>query len=441
MSKAPSAHNHHRKVLRIFLYWGEFMKMRKKWEASSKEEEYHFIEEKIKRKPIEWRRIMGRILVVFGLGVVFGAAACFTMEFLRPTFIEWTRKDSENHSLNVEQGENHQNEVLPPEELPGTESTVAAELQRVEAGIYQIAEEAKPFVVDVMGIREEPDWFEEIYATENQTTGVIISMDSQVLILANRGAIKSANYIHIRFCDGTVVQGHEIAYDGPTKLSVIQVDEELSEETRKAIKVATFNGEEVLQGDLVITIGRPLGQYNSVVYGHISGQTVKKYTDALYRRIFTDIPAATEGQGVLINAQGQVLGLMNQSLADEGSENLITALGTRETQKLVEKLMGGENPGYFGIEGETFSSDKAGIKYKGTGIYVTRVKKDFPAMTAGIQSGDILTEVGGQKVEDMVEFQSAILKYNIGDKVPVTLMRMGKGEYKEMTFEVELGGN
>lgn len=416
------------------------MKMRKKREASSKEEEYRFMQEKIKRKPIEWRRIMGRILVVLGLGVVFGAAAGFTMEFLRPTFIEWTRKDSENHSLNVERGEDRQNETLPPDGLPGTENTVAMDLQRVEAGIYQIAEEAKPFLVDVMGIREEPDWFEEIYATEDQTTGVIISIDDEVLILTNRDAIKSANYIHIRFCDGTVVQGHEIAYDGPTKLSVIQVDEALSEETGKAIKVATFNGEEVLQGDLVIATGRPLGQYNSVVYGHISGQAVKKYTDALYRRIFTDIPAAAEGQGVLVNDQGQVLGLMNQSLADEGSENLLTVLGTRETQKLVEKLMSGENPGYFGIEGEAFSSEKAGIKYKGTGIYVTKVKKDFPAMAAGIQSGDILTKVDEQKVEDMFEFQSAILKYNTGDKVPVTLMRMGKGEYKEMTFEVELGG-
>ena len=424
------------------------MKAGKKGEPFSGEEEYRFMQEKIKRRPIDWKKPAKRVVLALGFGMLFGVAASFTMEMLRPAFAGLAKKEreEENLSLYVEQSEAKgiENIKEKPDGNPlvgdsAEEVDVATELQRLEAGIYQIAEDARPFMVDVMGIREELDWFEEINETESQSSGIIINMDNYALILTNRNVVKGAQYIRIRFCDGTILQGHEIGYDTPTNLSVIQVDN-LSDKTREAVTVASFKGEEVSQGDLVIALGRPLGKYNTMVYGHISGQTVKRYTDALYRQIYTDIPASTEGQGILLNDRGQVLGLINQSLAEEGGENLITALGTLEIHSLVEKLMRGENPGYFGIEGEAFSSDKAGVAYKGSGVYVTKVKKDFPAMAAGIQGGDILTEVNGAKVTDVGEFQNEILKYTVGDKVQVTLMRRGGGEYKEMTFEIELGG-
>ncbi len=416
------------------------MKVRRKRETSAGED-YRFMQEKIKRRPVEWRRILGRAAVALGMGVIFGIAAGFTMEVLRPAFSGLAQKDDgeENLSLNVEQSGEEETAGTTAAKPSAPEPEVTEELQKLENGIYQAAEEAKPFLVDVMGIREELDWFEKITETEDQSTGVIISIDEKVLVLTSGNKIRSANYIRVRFCDGTIAQGREIGYDGPTKLSVIQI-ENLPEETLKAIKVASFKGEEDAQGDLVIAIGRPLGQYNSIAYGHIAGQMMKNYTDALYRQIFTDITVSSEGQGVLVNTQGQVLGFINQGLAAEGDKNLLTALGTLETRSVVEKLMNGESPGYFGIEGQAFSSERSGIAYRGAGVYVTRVKKDFPAMAAGIQSGDILTKVGGEQVADMAEFQRAILKYKIGDKVPVTLMRMGRGEYKEMNFEVELGG-
>ena len=415
------------------------MEVRKK-KVSSSGEEYRFMQEKIKRRPVRWKKVVGRIAIALGMGVLFGAAAGFTLEVLRPAFDRLTKKGHEegNLSLNVEQDTTEKNTEATEKAETEDEADVIADLQNLEAGIYLIAKGAEPFLVDVMGIMEEPDWFEEVSATENQSPGIIVNMEEKILILTNRSAVKSVNYIRVRFCDGTIAQGHEIAYDTPTNLSIIQVDT-VTEETRGAISAASFRGEEMVQGELVLALGQPLGKFNSVLYGHIAGQTMKKYTDASYRQIYTDIGASTKAQGILINERGQVLGFINQSLAAEGSENLITALGILEIRGLVEKLMRGENPGYLGIEGEAFSSDKAGTDYKGGGIYVAKVKKDFPAMTAGIQSGDILTEINVKKVTNMAEFQNEILNYAIGDKVSVTLMRFGRGEYKEMTFEVELG--
>lgn len=413
--------------------------------APSSGEDYRFMQERIKRRPVRWRKITGRIAIALGMGLLFGTAAAFALEAFAPFFsgLLGREREEKNLSLNVEGNKTDKDKEETSADASGdkenTPGSAAGLLQSLEAEIYQIAEGVKPFLVDVMGVLGEPDWFEESSVVENQSPGIIIHMEDSVLILTNRNAVKSVNYIRIRFCDGAVAQGHEIAYDTPTNLSIIQVDS-ITEETRAAIRAASFRGEEIVQGELVLALGRPLGKFNTVVYGHIAGQSVKKYTDAVYRRIYTDIAASTKAQGILINEQGQVLGLINQNLASEGSENLITALGTLEIQSLVEKLMRGENPGYLGIEGEDFIQDRAGVDYKGEGIYVTRVKKDFPAMDAGIHGGDILTQINGKKITNMMEFQKEILQYTAGDKISITLMRLGRGEYKEMTFEVQLGG-
>lgn len=426
----------------MVIYWGEVMKTERK-EASEaffpEREDYRFMQEIIKRRPVPWRKITGRIGLALGMGVLFGVAAGFTMEVLRPAFSGLAEKESDGKELflNVEQKETEANEeigVIKREAVPA-----AASMQELEAGIYQIAENARPFMVNVISGMDGPEWSEEISGIENQSSGIIINMEEKVLILANRNAAKRGNYIRVQFCDGSIVQGYEISYDILTNISIIQVDN-VPEETRSVIKAASFSGEEAQQGELVLALGRPLGSYNTIVYGHIAGQSLKKYTDALYRQIFTDISGSTKGQGILINENGQVLAFINQNLAEEEGKNLITALGTLEIQNLVEKLMTGENPGYLGIEGEPFSAEKANVDYKGSGVYVTKVKKDLPALTAGIQAGDIITKINGEKVADMKELQKEILKYTVGDEVTVTLMRLGRGEFKEMTFEVKLGG-
>lgn len=429
-------------IIQRAVYWSGIMKPGKN-KAPSSGEDYRFMQERIKRRPVRWRKITRRISAALGMGLLFGVAAAFALGAFGPVFSRLFEKEQEekNLLLNVEENTaDKEQEEKPTGTLEkGTADGAAELLQNLESKIYQIAEGVKPFLVDVMGIRGEPDWFEEASAVQNQSPGIIIHMEDNILILTNRNAVNSVNYIRIRFCDGAVAQGHEIAYDTPTNLSVIQVDS-ITQETREAIRAASFRGEEIAQGELVLALGRPLGKFNAVVYGHVAGQTVEKYTDAVYRRIYTDIAASAKAQGILINEQGQVFGLINQNLASEGSENLITALGTLELRSLVEKLMRGENPAYLGIEGENFAADRASVDYKGEGIYVTKVKKDFPAMEAGIQGGDILTQINGKKITNMAEFQKEILSYIADDRISVTLMRFGRGEYKEMTFEVELGG-
>lgn len=428
-------------------------KRKKTGGSGTSEEDYRFMKEKIKKKPLNGKKLVRKLAVTLGLGVVFGVTAAFVMEAVRPAFTRIFHKNEEpskNLSLQMEgelqnesdskPGAENSQESQPPAEEEG--ANLLSDFEKLESDIYRIAGEADPFLVDVIGIREEMDWFEEINETESQAPGIIISVENGMLILTERNALKAATSIYVSFCNGEIVQGEEISYDIPTNLSVVHVDlAALSEETRQAVRVASFtDSETIAASDLVLAVGEPLGNFDGVVYGHIAEQTTIKKTDALYGLLFTDMVGSAEGKGVLIDKNGNVLGIINQKFATEGGANLLTALRIDEIKDVIEKLMNGENPGYLGLEGIAVTPDTPDLTYSGEGIYVTQVKKDFPAMQAGIQSGDIITKINGAKVTSMAAFRSEILKYKIGDSVKVTLERLGKGEYKPIEFEITLGG-
>lgn len=428
-------------------------KRKKTGGSGTSEEDYRFMKEKIKKKPLNGKKLVRKLAVTLGLGVVFGVTAAFVMEAVRPAFTRIFHKNEEpskNLSLQMEgelqnesdskPGTENSQESQPPAEEEG--ANLLSDFEKLESDIYRIAGEAEPFLVDVIGIREEMDWFEEINETESQAPGIIISVENGMLVLTERNALKAATSIYVSFCNGEIVQGEEISYDIPANLSVVHVDlAALSEETRQAVRVASFtDSETIAASDLVLAVGEPLGHFGGVVYGHIAEQTTIKKTDALYGLLFTDMVGSAEGKGVLIDKNGNVLGIINQKFATEGGANLLTALRIDEIKDVIEKLMNGENPGYLGLEGIAVTPDTPDLTYSGEGIYVTQVKKDFPAMQAGIQSGDIITEINGAKVTSMAAFRSEILKYKIGDSVKVTLERLGKGEYKPIEFEITLGG-
>ena len=73
------------------------------------------------------------------------------------------------------------------------------------------------------------------------------------------------------------------------------------------------------------------------------------------------------------------------------------------------------------------------------GVYVNKVDNASPAMTAGIQSGDIITGIAGKAVKSMQSYTTMLQKQKTGDKVKITVSRQnGEEGYGEMEFEVNV---
>ena len=87
---------------------------------------------------------------------------------------------------------------------------------------------------------------------------------------------------------------------------------------------------------------------------------------------------------------------------------MIRAVETAQLCPLLESMANSEDIRYIGIEGVTISSVQSESLEIPRGIYVDYVEVDSPAMSAGIQNGDILHTLDGQEIQSMEEYASVL---------------------------------
>ena len=78
------------------------------------------------------------------------------------------------------------------------------------------------------------------------------------------------------------------------------------------------------------------------------------------------------------------------------------------------------------------------------GVYVKEVDAGSPAMAAGIQSGDIITNIADTDIINLLGYHNTLMKQNVGDKILVRGKRQGTGgetggEYMDIDFGVTVG--
>lgn len=108
--------------------------------------------------------------------------------------------------------------------------------------------------------------------------------------------------------------------------------------------------------------------------------------------------------------------------AIDQSEERPTFVEVKETRMAAPQ---GDRP-YFGSIPD-FAQDQPGYALMG-------VTKGSPADKAGIKKGDIIIQLGDNKIGNLEDFDAALRKYNGGDRVPVIVLR----EKKNVTVKVEL---
>ncbi len=214
-----------------------------------------------------------------------------------------------------------------------------------------------------------------------------------------------------------------------------------SEEERLPIVKFGYSNTKSLIGTPVIAIGSPMGTSNSVSYGMITASNLTISTsDRNYRVLLTDINGSQNGSGVLFDLQGRLIGIITNRKTGSDMKNVITAYGITDLQKTVEKMSNAAQIPYLGIKGADVPQEanlELGIPF---GAYVEEFDMDSPAMRAGIQRGDVIVAVGERNVSNYMEYSNALMNHEPGETVEVTVKRQAQEEYREMKFEIELGG-
>ncbi|MCR5268885.1 MAG: S1C family serine protease [Lachnospiraceae bacterium] len=434
--------------------------------VASNEQKFDFITETIKKKPVNKKRVFLKFISTILWAVIFGAVACFTYILLYPKLEAHFRPVAESAEEVSTDESGDGTEEITTEEVDVTPATeekthevvtqVVQKVEKVEKNldvsdykllytqISRVAYDVRRSLVTVTGIYPDTDWFQNPYELNRATSGLIVTDNGkELLIIAQTDAIKNAESIIVTFCDGSEHEATVKKSDHNTGLTVVGVDiNSLSEETKEKVSRAKLGSSRIssLVGSPIIALGNPIGISGSMASGQITSNSfIKTLKDSSVQFLTTDIYGSESASGVLVNLDGEVLGIIYQDDSVGDAPNLIRAYGISDLRGKIDKLSNGQDLAYLGIYGTDVTeaaAEELGIPY---GAYVKEVVIDSPAMNAGIQNGDVIVKIGTTEINSFEAFKDAMLKCQPGDLMMVTVLRQGRFEYAEVSYEITLG--
>ena len=310
-------------------------------------------------------------------------------------------------------------------------------------GMNERAEEARKGIVSVEPVQSEEDWEKEMTGITSGTSGVIAADNGQeILILAEDSVCEGAVEWTVTFQDGKQYSASLKMQDKNTGLVMFSVSRgEIADSTWSSIKVSTLgNSNLVTQGDTVMALGNMFGYADGMGYGVVSSTDYKEaFFDGECDILATNIPAESQGTGVLFNMAGEVIGLIPQTVWNDTESSMVNAYAISDLKPIIELLANGESVPYIGIYGTTVTAQLKEEQGMPGGVYVVDVDPDSPAMEAGIQSGDIIYAVGDENVVNIGSYQSAVLKTREGQQITFVGRRIGAEGYVDVDFTVTVG--
>ncbi|MBQ4303935.1 MAG: trypsin-like peptidase domain-containing protein [Lachnospiraceae bacterium] len=336
-------------------------------------------------------------------------------------------------------------------------SLTVSQSDSVVTGVTEVAANVMPSIVSVYNnYTSAVEFFGQTYSQEGVSTGsgiIVAETDTELLIVTNNHVVKNADSLSVQFINEDTAEAAIKGTDASNDLAVIAVKtEDLSQETRDAIAIATLGDSEALKiGEPAIAIGNALGYGQSVTVGYISALNRQIEMDDNYTNTFIQTDAAINpgnSGGALVNIKGEVVGINSNKIGGDKVEGMGFAIPVSRALPIIENLMNQttkytvaeEKQGTLGISGRDVTSDIASAYGMPQGVYIAKFVEGGAAENTDLHVGDIITAIGGSSVSSMMELKKQLTYYEAGSKVTVTVSRQNeKGEYESMDIDVTLG--
>lgn len=404
-----------------------------------------FVREKIKEKPKNHKRLW----IQAGIYALNGAMFALAMSVVLLLMIPAIRMKWEEAGL-PEQADSAPGTTASQEPLTQTgtgnqtnnEPFSIDDYQKIQMQLYGIGSQSNKSMVTITSVESRKDWFDTSYEQEGKGSGTIIAdRRGKLWILTEKKVIKKASSIYVTFFNDAVASAELVKYDGNTGLALLTVSKDaLDADTLSEIQVMeTGDTNMVHKGSVVIALGNPTGTNDSIQTGIITSTGNKISTqDCNYSVYTTDIAANQNGSGIIINAEGKLIGVMIQSFGADSASTL-TAVDILELKPVMDLLFSDADVPYFGVYVSTVTKQIADKYEIPKGVYVIEAAMDSPAMNAGLQSGDVILSVNKEKVSTVEEYNKVLLSLTPKETYSVVIKREGANGYKKLTCKVEAG--
>jgi len=336
-------------------------------------------------------------------------------------------------------------DITPDYEIKRTESTVQAQtVENIEQESKTIADVLEKVSQNVVGISRIKSHSNSIFSSSGSYnelglgTGIIVSDNGYVLSNCHvTGKELSTCYVTLE--NGYTYEGSVVWCDSDLDLSITKID-------ATNLPYATIgDSSNIKSGETVYAIGNPIGYEfrRTITSGIISAtnRTIRIEEEGqisyMTDLIQTDasINPGNSG-GPLITPSGEVIGINTVKITS--AEGIGFAVPINVVKPVIEKFITQNNfdEAFLGIS----AYDKEVIPYMAStpnftsGIYVVHISENSPAISSGIQNGDIITSIDDVSINNMIELKEYIYSKVPGDTISVNVSR----GYISRSFDIVL---
>ncbi len=272
----------------------------------------------------------------------------------------------------------------------------------------------------------------------SQGSGVLISADGYILTNAHvvaqldprERALDLASHVQVTMQDDRLYDAEIIGADLGTDIALLKID-------GRRLPHAPFGDSEQLRvGEWVMAIGAPFGLQNTVSAGIVSaiGRASLQGMLTPYQDFVQTDAAINPGNsgGPLVNLHGEIIGI-NTAIATGGGFNpsfngvgfaVPVNMARRVTDQLREH--GRVIRGYLGVSVQELDRDRRDaydLAPRVRGAIIQSVNEGGPAEAAGVEEGDLVIGVDGDRLEGQQDFLQRIANHGPGDEVELEVVR------------------
>ncbi|MGV8855312.1 MAG: Do family serine endopeptidase [Devosia sp.] len=253
-------------------------------------------------------------------------------------------------------------------------------------------------------------------------SGFVISADGY--IVTNNHVVKDATKVTVAFDDGSEKVAKIVGTDERTDLAVLKIE-------GTDLPFVKFETEQSRVGDWVIAMGNPFGLGGTVTVGVISasGRNIGGSNYGDFLQVDAAVNSGNSG-GPDFNTKGEVVGVNTAIYSPNGGNvGIAFAIPAATVKGIVQQLIdkGSVTRGYLGVSIQDVTRDIAdGVGLKDAkGAIVREPATDGPAGAAGVKSGDIITAVDGDPIDDALDLSRTIAGKTPESTVELTIWRDG----------------
>ena len=258
-------------------------------------------------------------------------------------------------------------------------------------------------------------------------SGTIISRSGYVV--TNYHVLEKGNFFQITLYNGVeceVEQFHGGKYyiaDEKTDIALLKIEEGESTLT----PIIFEDSSSLSEGEWVLAIGNPYGLKQSITCGIVSskGRNDIGFAD-IEDFIQTDVPINPGNSGgPLVNLLGRLVGI-NTAIrtVSGGYQGISFAIPSNIVKQVCNELIsyGRVRRGWLGF----LARERKVYEGRNSFIEVISVMKKSPADISGIQKGDIIREIDGEKISTLGGLIKSVGNKPVGSKLQITVSRNGE---------------